>query len=281
MKYFRPETLSQYFDYVSSVDLSQAAILAGGTDLIPRHERGEILPGYLIDIKALKELQGITDEQDAIEIGSMTTIETLKHDEIIRQYFPALAMATDIFAGVQIRHRATLGGNIVNASPAGDTLPPLYAHNAIARLISTSGERLVPLAEFIQGPGHAGLNPGELLQAIIIPKTNRHSFFYKLGLRRAMAIAVVNFAIAYTTADHSFTDLMIAVGAAAPRVVYLNSLTEAILSDGLPHHEVLDLIDKDIDPIDDIRGSAAYRRMVLKNLLGYYLSQLLEQSNGR
>jgi CO/xanthine dehydrogenase FAD-binding subunit len=281
VKYYRPKTLSQYFDYASTPDQSQAAILAGGTDLIPQYERGTSLPDHLIDIKALAELQGITDQEDAIKIGSMTTIESLKQDDIIRQHFPALAMAADAFAGVQIRHRATLGGNIVNASPAGDTLPPLYAYKATVRTIGPEGERHIPLTDFIQGPNQVRLGPGELLYGITIPKTPQRSYFYKLGLRRAMAIAVVNFTVAYTISEHRFTDLVIAVGAAAPQVVYLNSLTEAILNDGLPKKETLELIDKDIAPIDDLRGSAEYRRLALKNLLGYYLSQILERGDGR
>ncbi|MFB0517067.1 MAG: xanthine dehydrogenase family protein subunit M [Candidatus Neomarinimicrobiota bacterium] len=280
MKYYRPDTLTQYFDYVSALDLSQAVILAGGTDLIPKYERGMTLPDHLIDIKAIEELQGITDQEEAIEIGSLTTIESLKQDDIIRCQFPALALAADAFAGVQIRHRATLGGNIVNASPAGDTLPPLYAYKATARITGPEGERHVPLADFIQGPGRVSLNPGELLQAIMIPKTTKRSFFYKLGLRRAMAIAVANFAVVYATKDHHFSDLTIAAGAVAPQVVYLNSLADAMIRDGLPQQEALDLIEQDIAPIDDIRGSAAYRRRALKNLLGYYLDRLLEQSHG-
>ncbi|UCD38832.1 MAG: FAD binding domain-containing protein [Fidelibacterota bacterium] len=281
MKYSRPETLSQYFDSWSTWNASKVALLAGGTDLIPKYEKGHALPEHLIDIKAIPELQGIVDGENSIEIGSMTTIESLKRSAMIRRYFPALAMAADSFAGAQIRNRATLGGNIANASPAGDTLTPLYAYDTMVRITGRDSDRTVPLSDIVRGPGEVNLRPGQLLQTVILPKSGRSSFFYKLGLRRAMAIAVVNFAVVYSIADHHYTDLVITAGAVAPRVVYLSSLTGAILDDGLPRREYMALVDADISPIDDIRASAEYRRMALKNLVDHYLRHLLERGHGR
>ncbi len=276
MKYFRPGNLDQYFEHMEAVDPSQAAILAGGTDLMPGYERGRALPEHLIDIKAIPGLDGIVDRDTEVEIGALSSIESLKRSATVRRHFPALAMAAGNFAGVQIRHRATLGGNIVNASPAGDTLPPLYAFDASVQIVGPDTERTIPVTDFIQGPGKVDLGPRELLRSVILPKRHLQSTFYKLGLRRAMAVAVVSFAVVYARRNRHFSNLAIAAGAVAPRVVYLNALSRVVIEDPSALGSAIDLVDEDVAPIDDLRASADYRRTVLKNMLKYTLESLPE-----
>jgi len=277
VKYFRPENQRQLFDLLAEFSPAKRTLLAGGTDLMPRYENGLSLPENLIDLKKISDFIGITEADTEIVIGSLTSIETLKNSSLIHDHFHALWQATNQFAGVQIRHRATLGGNICNASPAGDTLPALYAHEASVRLISSSGQSELPIGDFITGPGTTALRKGEILQAVILPKRSGFSTFYKLGLRQAMAISVLNFAVVGTINSHGFSQLKIAAGAVAPTVKYLDQFTEAVKNNGKAIEDLIDLVDQDIAPIDDIRATGNYRRRVLKNVLAFTLTGLLNK----
>ncbi len=248
--------------------------LAGGTDLMPSWQLSQTMPPHLVDLKGLAELTGIHDGEGAITIGALATLAEVERNPLIERHCPALTAAAREFAGVQIRHRATVGGNICNASPAGDTLPPLYAHGALVRLVSPEGERELPLEQFITGPGKTSLSPGEMLAAVIVPKRPGSSQFVKLGLRDSMAIAVVNFALTATVENGGFSALTVAAGAVAPTVVSLREFTGAILA-GADLAEALPLVDNDIAPLSDLRASADYRRTVLKNLLEITVTQLM------
>ena len=177
MKYYRPVSEPELLDLLGTLDQSNYTLLAGGTDLMPRFESGMELPLHLVDLKGIDCFSGINDRGDNIEIGSLTTIDALRKSDLIHQSFQALWQATDQFAATQIRNRATIGGNICNASPAGDTLPPLYAYQAQVRIIGPAGERQVPIADFISGPGKTALNPSEILFSVILPKAAGFSTF--------------------------------------------------------------------------------------------------------
>ncbi|MCF7797292.1 MAG: FAD binding domain-containing protein [Lentisphaeria bacterium] len=275
MKIHQPYGLEDCLTLLSELPPDATVILAGGTDLMPRYEQGRILPNNLINIKHLTELQGITETENGIEIGGLTTIEALQHSDLIRQEYPALWRSTAQFAGVQIRNRATLAGNIANASPAGDTLPSLYLYHAKLKLVSRHASRTTRLEDFLVGPGQTTQEPGELIQSIILPKVSGSSCFYKLGLRDAMAISVVNYALRYSNAeDGELTDLEITAGAVAPTIVFLDALTTAILGGETNIAAWQALIEQDIAPIDDIRASADYRRKVLGRLISHHLQRL-------
>lgn len=274
MKYYRPESLEEYREVVAASPGASLMLLAGGTDIMPgwEQEKGS-RPDLLLDIKRIDVLRGIREKDDEIIIGAMTTVQELKNAEIIRNEFTALFQAASQFAGVQIRHRATVGGNVCHASPAGDLLPGLYAHEAEVQLVGPSGARRIPISELITGPGKTVLKPGEILTEIHLKRGTGKSLFYKLGLRQTMAIAVVNFAMVYSVNDSArFTTLHIAAGSVAPTVVFLRWFTQA-LTKNIPLNDALPLVDKDISPVDDIRGTADYRRTVLKNVLKYTLRQ--------
>lgn len=259
MQYFRPNSFAEYFE----ID-DKHTLLAGGTDLIPRYERGQSLPESMVDLKKIPEMQSINDVGNNIEIGALTTVEEIQKNDLIQNKFKALQQSTIDFGSVQIRNRATIGGNICNASPAGDTLPPLYALNAQVHLRSNNDDRTLDINDFIIGPGNTVLKDNEILQKIIIPKTDSESLFYKLGLRQAMAISVINFAIV-----HDLDQLTITVGAVAPTILKFSKLGNLSVED------VISKIDSTITPIDDIRGTANYRRKVLKNMLAYELSKIM------
>ncbi|MFH0883616.1 MAG: FAD binding domain-containing protein [bacterium] len=279
MRYSRPQSLDELLRHLCSVSGDVCVLLAGGTDLMPRYEQGMSMPEELVDVKHVAELSGITLHGDHFEIGALTTIEEIKRSEEIRSRTLSLAEAGDEFAAVQIRHRATIGGNIVNASPAGDLIPPLVAMDAQLNIVSRTEQRSVPIQEFTLGPGKTALKPGEILKSITVPISGADSRFVKLGLRKAMAISVVNFAIVYKATSSGFESLRIAAGAVAPTVVTLDAFTNAVLDDPKAIDRGIDLVDKSIAPIDDLRASAMYRRKALKNLLKHTLHQVLEDSS--
>ncbi len=261
MKYFRPKTFDEYY----SISEQDFALFAGGTDLIPRYERGQKLPDAIIDLKKLPDLNGMGFLGFSFQIGAATTIEKLKNNPIIKGRFSALHQATIDFGSVQIRNRATIGGNICNASPSGDLLPALYAFEAMVILESKNGKRLVPIQDFIVSPGKTTLKNGEVLQSIIMPEPYSKSLFYKLGLREAMAISIINFAIVYE--DNKLT---IAIGAVAPTIINLTGLYN------LSVNQILEKVDDMIFPIDDIRATAKYRRKALQNMLRFELSKIIK-----
>ncbi len=264
MKYYAPTSVKAYFELQSKLDSSSAVVLAGGTDLMPRFERDLPLPDHLIDLKKLSELSSIVVSDEQIEIGALATIQGLHDHSIIQDEFVAIYEAAHEFAGAQIRHRGTIGGNICNASPAGDLLPPLYAFGAVLTLAGPSGKRQLPIHEFILGPGKTVLMDSELLVSITLERKQLQSQFQKVGLRQSMAISVVSLAFVW---GENMQNLTIAIGAAAPTVVTLDSINPARLSNQI------DLIDIAIAPIDDIRATAKYRIRVIKNLILEFLRQ--------
>ena len=280
MKYFRPNSIDEYHELLVTLKETSMSILAGGTDLMPRWEPDKgLMPDVLIDIKKIDGLMGIRENEDEIIIGALTTIQDIKKSILMQNEFGSLSEAARQFAGVQIRHRATIGGNICNASPAGDILPGLYVHQANIQLIGPNGSRSIPISKFIIGPGKTMLEPGEIVSEIHLLRKGVKSLFYKLGLRQSMAIAVVNFAIAYQQdSNGAFTSLNIAAGSVAPTVVYLESFVDAIMS-GVSLREAIQLIDNNISPIDDIRATADYRSTALKNVLEYNFRHELHQGN--
>ncbi len=275
MQYLQPATIKEYFALVRTRD--DFTLLTGGTDLMPRYEQGNPLPKHLIDLKNIKELSGVSDRKDSIEIGSITTVHELESSELIKTEFSALYQSTLDFAGIQIRNRATIGGNICNASPAGDLLPSLYALNAKLKLVDPDSERIIPINNFIFGPGATNIKSDEILYSIIIPKHSSKSLFYKIGLRQAMAIAVVNLAIVYdwNSSLRKFNKLNIAVGAVAPTIVYLETFVKTFKKSNWSLEEALTAITEDISPIDDIRSTAKYRTLVLSNILRYELKKIM------
>ncbi|NQU68699.1 MAG: FAD binding domain-containing protein [Candidatus Marinimicrobia bacterium] len=237
---------------------------------------GKPLPQYMIDIKKLSGMIGIQISGTEVRIGALTSVEDIRNNQILKRHFASLTQAAEQFAGVQIRHRATIGGNICNASPAGDLLPGLYAADAELTILSKGGYRRQSIREFIIGPGKTTLKPGELLYNIHLPITGRNSKFYKLGLRQSMAISVVNLAISWESSSAGAFHFSLTSGSVAPTVVYLKHFADAVNSSPRDLDTFLPLIDKDISPITDIRATSDYRRKVLKNIVRHELKTILE-----
>ncbi|MGI8999231.1 MAG: FAD binding domain-containing protein [Candidatus Limnocylindria bacterium] len=248
--------------------------LAGGTDLMVQMT-GEIgePPERVLDIWALNELRGITVEADALAIGALTTYTELRQSPVVAEFLPALVEAAATIGAAQIQNRGTIGGNVANASPAGDTLPVLLALGAEMVLGSTAGERTVHADEFWPSYRTTARRDNELLLRIRIPLTpDRHVRFRKIGTRRAQAISKVVMTLAWSASgdDGPWTDVRLALGSVAATTVRA-SATEAVLEGTRPTRETADAavaeLGAELAPIDDVRSTADYRRMVAGRVL--------------
>lgn len=258
--------------------------LAGGTDVAIQMSRGRIDPAHLIDITCLRELATIFEESDGIVIGALTTHKTIERYPAFGDVYLALAQAASVVGGHQVRNVATIGGNIVNASPAADLVPVLQALDASVVLQSTVGTRSVPIGQFITGAGRTGRKAGELLTHIRFTRLPRESatFFLKAGRRRAMEISMVCVAAALTLEADGTTckAVRLAIGAAAP-TAYRAADAEKILIGKAATEEVLNEIGRlaaDMAaPIDDVRASADYRRILVARMSARVLAQCAER----
>jgi CO/xanthine dehydrogenase FAD-binding subunit len=257
--------------------------LAGGTDLMVQMT-GEIgePPERVLDIWALDELRGIAVEGGALVIGALTTYAELRASPVVAEFVPALAEAAATIGAAQIQNRGTIGGNVVNASPAGDTLPLLLALGAELVLGSADGERTVAADEFWTGYRSTAREPNELLLSVRIPlERDRQARFRKIGTRRAQAISKVVMALAWKSADDDsdWTDVRLALGSVAATTVRAPT-TEAVLEGARPTRETADAaaaaLTAELEPIDDVRSTADYRRLVA----GRVLHRLIRDEGG-
>ena len=258
--------------------------VAGSTDFLIRSRMGNWNPEYVVNIQHIPALQRTSfSRRNGLRLGALTTVQTLQDHESVQTHYPALAAAAASFAGVQVRNLATVGGNICNASPAGDTLPALLAFNA--QCLSTGPEqgeqRSTALDEFFTGPGRTVLEPGELLTEIRLPRPepNTGSLYIKHSPRGAMDIATVGVASAVTLAADRRTckDVRIGLGAVAPTPIRAYA-AEGILRGKEITQELLAACAEEArntaSPIDDVRGSAVYR----KEIVGVLTLRTLERA---
>ena len=251
-----------------------AMVLAGGTDLILSMRQREIKPTQLVNIKRIPGLDRIQiDEKGGLRIGALTTIGAIENSELIQDAFPVLADAAHHLGSFQIRHRATLGGNLCNASPCADTAAPLIALGAFAKIAGPRGERMVKLEEFFVGPGETVLSRDEILTEVQVPKPERDSYgaFLKHGPRNAMDIATVNAALMVTMREKTCLDARIVLGSVAPVPMRARKAEAAICGKSVDEREVAsvaEIASSECSPISDVRGSADYRRAIVKVMVG-------------
>lgn len=263
---------------VSVLASTGGQILAGGTDFYPT--LGERLPqGNVIDITELDEIRGISFEANSIRIGGLTT-----WTEIIRtplpRCFDCLKQAAREVGSVQIQNRGTVAGNLCNASPAADGVPPLLALDAQVELISTSEKRLVPLGQFLTGNRKTLRHPTEVLTAIVVPRRieNAASTFLKLGARRYLVISIsMVAAVVHQDADGRVAEAHIAVGSCSATARRLTQLENDLI--GLPASQAVGAAKAEhlspLSPIDDIRATANYRRDASLTLVRRALSNCM------
>lgn len=272
--YVAPRSLDEAVALLSS---GEATILAGGTDLMPQTQAGKVVfKPTLMNIRRIPELSGIAQVDGAVRIGALTTITQLYDNALIRERFHALWQACDCFASDQIRNAATIGGNICNASPAGDTLTPLLALDARVLLASKPNgsieRRTLPLAEFLVGPGRTARGSAELLEAVEIPLLPEGfvSAFFKFGTRPALDISVISIGFGAVRDGDRLTNVRVSFGAVAPTAIRVRG-AEATLEGRAPDPATIAAAAtaavNEINPISDVRASAWYRRELAGNML--------------
>jgi CO/xanthine dehydrogenase FAD-binding subunit len=272
------------FDYLRPKDINEALAklqeieawpLAGGTNLLVDIRAGTIQPRVLLDIGYLQELRGLTYEKGLIEMGPCSTMTELANSPLIKSKAPLLGQAALSVGGPQIRNRATLGGNIVSASPAADAVVALVSLGATVLFQSTTkGVRKVLLEDLFVGPGQIKREKDELLTRIFFkaPSSNERGFFSKLGRRNALAVAVVNVGILaqIDEATQKWESVRIVLGSVAPTVMRAKK-AETLLSNQLVDENLIRKAAKaaasECCPISDIRSSADYRRSMVEELV--------------
>jgi CO/xanthine dehydrogenase FAD-binding subunit len=263
----------------STVD-DQVTPIAGGTDVMVRitGEIGEP-PGRMVDLSRLDELRGISVDGGAVVLGARTTYTEIRASDACREHLPVLVEAAATIGAAQIQNRGTLGGNVANASPAGDTLPVLLALDAELVVGGPRGERTIAVADFWVAYRRTALAPDELILRIRIPVAGgREARFRKVGTRRAQAISKVVLALAWREPGNgsgngpgrTWSDVRLALGSVADRPIRARA-TEAVLEGTAPTPETADAaaeaLAAEIHPIDDVRSTADYRRAVAARAL--------------
>lgn len=272
MDFIQPSSVKDTFHYVEEAG-KNAAFVAGGTIVVPAMRDKIMSPEVLIDISRLDELSYIREDNGIIRIGALTTIGELGGSDVIRNSRTMLSECCEHFANPLVRNLATVGGNLVNASPAADTAVPLLALDAVLK-IGCPGikSRDIPLTEFFAGPNKTTLNLDELLKEIhfATPSTECRTAYMKIGLRNAMAISVVSIAVLLEMDGNECFDAKIALGAVAPTPLRIYKV-ESLLKGRSITMELIDecseAVVSEISPITDVRASAEYRKWVASAVL--------------
>ena len=247
--------------------------LAGGTDLVIKVKEQGLDPDNVIDLKRIPDLAGIAEKADgSLTLGALTTLAEIESSAPINERYPFLAQSAGEVGGIQIRHRATIGGNLANASPSADTIPSLMALDATLSISDGTSERSSTIDDFLLGPGQTTLRDGEILAAVHIPPTDARlrGEYIKLSPRQAMDLAIVGVGVT-VVADEAKTveAVAIALGAVAPTPIRASAaeahLLGKVLDDGLAS-EAGAMAAEACSPIDDVRSSAEYRREMVRVL---------------
>ena len=263
----KPKDLSEALRYVRE----GGKPLAGGTDLLVAVRKGTESPNLLVYVGELPELRVLREEREGLEVGAaLTHAELLAHPATER--FPILRSVLQTIGSPAIRAMGTLGGNIVTASPAGDSLVALYLLEARVRLVSEEGERELPIWEFIVGPRKTALRQGELVRSVFLPWLfgEPQSFFRKVGRRRALIIAIASLGALVWVRDGRVERARLALGSVAPTVIRPKEVEEALVGRPVSPEAWEDLVPRlsaATHPISDLRASADYRRKVAGRLL--------------
>lgn len=267
----------------------QAVIIGGGSDVLIKMREGALAGAELVCIRDIKEINGVSeDESGDIYIGAMTAFSHVTNDPVIQKRIPVLGEAVDKVGGPQVRNIGTVGGNVCNGAVSADSAATLTAFEALLKLKSTSGERIVPIGEFYLGPGKVDIKPGELLTHIIIPKSHYDGYsgcYIKYSMRNAMDIATLGCTVLMKpdSACSKIEDIKIAFSVAAP-VPKRCPEAEAALKGAKICPEIIrqieQLVRKEIQPRDSWRASKDFRMHIAGEIAGRALTEAIEKAGG-
>jgi carbon-monoxide dehydrogenase medium subunit len=283
------------FEYVAPRSLAEAIVLmkqhggaaqllSGGTDLLPRMRKRKCAPSVIVDLNGIPGLSFIEMLGNDLHIGAGTRLTELHESRIVKEKAGALAAALRVMASPGIRNRATIGGNLCNGSKCADTPPALLVLDASVTLRGSDGERIVPLSEFftqrekpVPGCGKTVIRAAEIMTEVIIPCRQGSSTFLKLGRRKGSSISIASVAAFAAITNGKFEDVRVAVGAVGSAPVRSRKVEAALR--GMPANEenierASALIKEEIEPISDVRGSAAYRKEMASVLIRRVLTRI-------
>jgi carbon-monoxide dehydrogenase medium subunit len=266
--YFAPDSLPGALKLIKAHG-DKANVLAGGTDLLVWMKKRTASPTAIVDISRIRDLSFIEVRDDHLHIGALTRLNVIRESYVVQQKAPLLAEAIGSLASYPIRNRATIGGNLCSASPAADTAPPLLALNASLILESSERERTVALSDFFAGPGQTTRRHDEVLRELKIPCREGRSAFLKLGRRKGFTLSIASAAAFGVITDGKFEDIDLAVGAVAPIPIRSKKIREALKGSQVSIEGIEKasrLIQDEVNPITDVRASAAYRREMVSLL---------------
>ena len=285
-RYVAPTTLEQAAEILRAGNVT---VLAGGTDLMPQSRSGKLkLQPVLMNVRRVAELRGIAVAEGVARIGALATMTELMENEIVRRHMSVLAEAADHFASDQLRNAGTLGGNICNASPAGDMLIPLLVLEAEVELASKADgslkTRTLPIRDFFTGPGRTRREPQELLTAVRVrlPPPGFVAKFYKSGSRPALDIAAISIGIGGVRQGGALTGVRVAFGAVAPTPIRAPKTEAALESRRLDEATIAAAAEAardEVRPISDFRASAWYRKELVRNMTRRILEDVAASGN--
>ncbi len=264
------------FEFHQPVSLAEASKLlvklgpgavpyAGGTDIVPRMKLKKLRTDHLVNLKRIPGLAEIKLRGNTVSIGALTTFNDIIFSDIIKRNLPILAEVASGIASHQVRNLATIGGNLCNAAPSADGAPILIALGATVKTYFPKAGRQVPLENFFKGPGQTALKPGEIVTHILVkkPRPTVKCAYIKHKIRHSLEIAITGVAVAIDFADGRCRDARIVVGACAPTPVRAGKAESLLIGSPLSAADIEKAeaaASQEISPIDDVRGSAAYRR---------------------
>ena len=265
-KYISPKTKEEALEILQEKK-SDACIVAGCSNVLPNIRNKKINPKLLVDIINIEQLKGIYRKEGKIFLGPITTINELLYSEIIFKEYNVLTQAGEQFADPLVRNNATIGGNLVTASPAADMAVPLLTLGAIIKIESIWQKREVKLKEFFLGPGKTVLQDDEMIVGIEFEQSdiNKNGYFVKLGQRKAMAIAIASLALNLEIKQNKIIRIRIAMGSVAPMPIRLTVVEEFLKNKEIKNElieEAINKVSEEVNPIGDIRASEEYRRYI-------------------
>ena len=284
-EYVSARTVAEVGDLLASRD-GQARILCGGTDLLVQLRENRVRAGLLVDIKNVPELTAIRyDPKEGLWIGAAASCFSIAHDSSVLEHYPGLVDAVGLIGGVQIQYRASLGGNLCNASPAADSIPALIVHDAVCVIAGKTGKREFPVEKFCTAPGQTVLEAGEFLLALKIPapKKNFGASYLRFIPRAEMDIAVVGAGAAVILDDNGthFLSARIALGAVAPTPLFVKEAGDFLGNKEVSEENIQEaakIAQAAARPISDLRGTAEYRAHLCAVLTRRALESAVERA---
>jgi carbon-monoxide dehydrogenase medium subunit len=269
-EYFRPDSFEEAIQILKA-HKGRIRPIAGGTDIIVAMKEKGVTWENLLDLKGIKGFDLIRDVDGHIEIGALTSIRAIEKSSLLKERVPFLTESASVLGSVQVRNMATVGGNICNAAPSAELAPALIGLRATLEIIGDEGPRIIPVEDFFIGPGQCALGDSELLRKFIIQPLPEHSAgaYFKHSPRKAMDIAVVGVGCVLTCDGKSkkCTDARVVLGAVAPTPMRAKRAESALTGKIITESEIREaasLAGQEARPITDVRGSAQYRREMVK-----------------